>query len=178
MLFALESSTRFCSLFVDDFPKQRMDSRPLPVENVSFTDRCAHRQIQSLAHLQCTHTGNEDQARKGRRDNICLQKPPVQLGKRKHTSAPVQRTNREEVFAQHSKTVSPQGRVETVSSRSLPLYRCNQKLPTRFRTVCLRIDFPSRWTRPDIVSRRMRFSAQRQLMSYFARKSFARCMQR
>ena len=65
-----------------------MDSRPLPVETVSFTDRCAHRQIQSLAHLQCTHTGNEDQARKGRRDNICLQKPPVQLGKRKHPSAP------------------------------------------------------------------------------------------
>ena len=67
---------------------------------------------------------------------------------------------------------------ETVSSRSLPLYRCNQKLSTLFRTVCLRIDFPSRWTRHDIVSRRMRFSAQRQLMSYFTRKPFARCMQR
>ena len=189
MLLALESPTRFCSLFVDDFPKQRMDCRPLPVETVSFTDRCAHRQIQSLAHLQCTHRGNKDQARKGRRDNICLQKPPVQLGKRKHPSAPVQRTNREDVFAQHSKpvhrktgapgnTVSPQRRVETVTSLSLPLYRCNQKLPTRFRTVFLRVDFPSRWTRHDIVSRRMRFSAQRQLMSYFTRKSFARCMQR
>ena len=57
------------------------------------------------------HTeGNEDQARKGRRDNICLQKPPVQAGKRKHTSAPVQRTNREDVFAQHSKNCAPQNR--------------------------------------------------------------------
>ena len=131
------------------------------------------------------HTeGTKYQARKGRRDNICLQKPPVQAGNRKHPSAPVQRTNREDVCAQHSKPVHREklchhkDLCETVSSRSLPLYRCNQKLSTRFRTVCLRIDFPSRWTRPDIVFRRMRFSAQRQLMSYFTRKSFARCMQR
>ena len=137
------------------------------------------------------HTeGTKYQARKERRDNICLQKPPVQAGKPKHPSAPVQRTNREEVFAQHSKKCAPQNRCiweklrhhkdvwETVSSRSLPLYRWNQKLSTRFRTVCLRIDFPSHWTRPDIVSRRMWFSAQRQLMSYFTRKSFAHCMQR
>ena len=39
VLLALESPTRFCSLFVSDFPKQGMDSRPLPVETVSFTDR-------------------------------------------------------------------------------------------------------------------------------------------
>ena len=137
------------------------------------------------AHTQGTKTRQEREegTTSACKNHLCRR------GKRKHPSAPVQRTNREDVFAQHSKTVhrrtgapgktvSPQGRVETVTSRSLPLYRCNQKLPTRFRTVCLRIDFPSRWTRHDIVSRRMRFSAQRQLMSYFTRKSFARCMQR
>ena len=67
MLSALESPTRFCSLFVNDFPKQGMDSRPLPVETVSFTDRCAHRQIQSLAHLQCTHRRKRRPGKQGKK---------------------------------------------------------------------------------------------------------------
>ena len=117
-------------------------------------------------------------------------KPLLQAGKRKHPSAPRSNAPTERTCLLsiqklciakqvHRKKLCHHKDVwETVSSRSLPLYRCNQKLSTRFRTVCLRIDFPSRWTRHDIVSRRMLFSAQRQLMSYFTRKPFARCMQR
>ena len=45
------------------------------------------------------------------------------------------------------------------------------RFSTRFRTVCLRIDFACHWTRHDIVSRRMRFSARQQLMSSFTRIS-------
>ena len=166
-----------------------MDSRPLPVETVSFTDRCAHRQIQSLAHLQCTAEGmktrqeREEGTTSACKNHRCRREnenTPLHW-----SNAPTERTcllsihklctakqvHREKLC--HHKDVW-----ETVSSRSLPLYRCNHKLSTRFRTACLRIDFPSRWTRHDIVSRRMRFSAQRQLVSYFTRKSFAHCMQR
>ena len=49
-----------------------MDSRPLPVETVSFTDRCAHRQIQSLAHLHSHTEGTKTrQAREKGRTSAC-----------------------------------------------------------------------------------------------------------
>ena len=166
-----------------------MDSRPLLVETVSFTNRCAHRQIQSLAHLHCTAEGKKTRQEREEGTTPACQNHRCRRENENTTlrrsNAPTERTcllstqNLCTAIQVHGENLCHHKDVwETVSSRSLPLYRCNQKLPTRFRTVCLRVDFPSRWTRPDIVFRRMRFSAQRQLMSYFTRKSFARCMQR
>ena len=48
---SLKFATRLRLLFVNDFPKQEMDSRPLPIKS-SFTGECVHLQILSLAQFR------------------------------------------------------------------------------------------------------------------------------
>ena len=55
---------------------------------------------------------------------------------------------------------------ESVTSCSLPLCRRNTKLFSHTCMTCTQIDFVSLWTLYDIVCRRTRLSAQRQLMPY------------
>ena len=157
-----------------------MDSRPLPVETVSFTDRCAHRKNQSLAHLQCTHRGNEVPGKKGKKGQHLPAKTTCAGGKTKTPlcDGPTHQ--------QRGRVCSALKNCVTTRTCGRPSVhvRCHctdaiKNIPHAFaRCVFELTSHLSRGTRHEMVSRRKRFSAQRQLVSYFTRQSFARCMQR
>ena len=144
-----------------------MDSRPLPVETVSFTGGCGHLSNSQSTRNRFTHI--KEQVGKEKRHKTCLHCPPPtkSFGAEVKTKAPrcAGPTHRQRgrvcstlkncapLNRCTGKTVSTRGRARDCQFKR-PLYRCNEN-----------VDFAPQWKRHDIASGRMRFSARRQLVS-------------